>query len=125
MDLRRRWGIIIVASLMLVFGCAEVVTALTHNFFGLRTAPGELSTYAGAVLGAFYALAGLLVLINGRAAAIAAVLILIAIIVGRIFMVITGLYSITSWKQAAAMAAGTAIVAGFAIYVGLKTSTLE
>jgi hypothetical protein len=125
MDRRRTRGIIIVASLMLVFGCAEVVTALTHDFFGLRTAPGELSTYAGAVLGALYALAGLLVLTNRQPAALSAVLILIAIVVGRIFMVITGLYSIASLKQAVAMTAGTAIAAGFAIYIGLKTSAFE
>ena len=125
MDRRRTWGTITVAWLMIVFGCAEVATAFTHDFFGLRTASGELSTYAGAVLGALYALSGLLVLTKRRPAAISAVLILIVIIIGRIFIVITGLYSIALLKQAAAMAAGTAIAAGFAVYIGLKTSALE
>jgi hypothetical protein len=125
MDRRRTWGTITVISLMIAFGCAEVATAFTHDFFGLQTASGEFSTYAGAVLGALYALSGLLVLANRRPAAMAAVLILIIIIIGRIFMVITGLYSIASLKQAVAMAAGTAIAAGFAVYIAWKTSALE
>ena len=119
------WGIITVALLMIVFGCAEVATALTHNFFGLRTSAGELSTYSGAALGVLYALSGSLVLTNKRPPAIAAILILIVTIIGRVLMVITGLYSIASLKQAVAMAAGTAIAAGFAVYIGLKTSALE
>jgi hypothetical protein len=41
MDHGRPRGIIVVALLMIVFGCAEVVTALTHNFFGLHITPGN------------------------------------------------------------------------------------
>jgi hypothetical protein len=122
---RRTWGIIAVASLMIVFGCAEVATALTHDFFGLRTAPGELSTFAGAVLGVLYALAGLLVLTMKRPAARLAVLILVIIIAGRVFMVIAGLYSIASLTQALAMAAGTALAAAFAIFIGSQTTALD
>jgi hypothetical protein len=125
MDRRRTWSIITVASLMIVFGCAEVATALTHDFFGLRTAPGELSAYAGAILGALYTLAGLLVLTMRRPAARFAVLILIVIIIGRIFMVITGLYSVASLKQTVAMAAGTALAAAFAIFISAQTPVLD
>jgi metal-dependent hydrolase (beta-lactamase superfamily II) len=125
MDRSRPRGIVAVAALMIVFGCAEVATAFTHHFFGLHTAAGELSTGVGAVLGVFYATAGLLVLTGRRLAAIAAIVLLAVIVVGRAFMIVAGLYPIGSFKQAAAIAAGTAIAAGFAVYVGWKMPAFE
>jgi len=53
------------------------------------------------------------------AAAIAIILLLLDII-GRIALVATGLYPTNTLKQTFAMAAGTAIAAIFAIYIGLK-----
>jgi zinc transporter ZupT len=47
---------------------------------------------------------------------------LIVVVVGRILMTVVGLYPITSIRQALAMAAGTAIAAGFAVYIGVKRS---
>ena len=125
MDRNRPRGIVAVAALMIVFGCAEVTTAFSHDFFGLHTAAGEVSTYVGAALGLCYATAGLLVLSGRRLAAIAAIVLLAAVVVGRAVMVVAGLYPIGSLKQAAAIAAGTAIAAGFAIYIGLRIPTFE
>ncbi len=122
MDRRRPRGIIVVASLMIIFGCAEVATAFTRNFFGLHTAPGELAAFIGAALGALYALAGFLTLSMRRRAALTAVLFLMVIVAGRILMIVAGLYPVTSIRQAIAMAAGTAIAVGFAVYIGLNRS---
>ncbi len=122
MDHGRPRGIIVVALLMIVFGCAEVVTAFTHNFFGLHITPGEPSAYVGATLGVLYAAAGLLILSMRRRAALMAVGFLIVVVVGRILMTVAGLYPITSIRQALAMAAGTSIAAGFAVYIGMKRS---
>jgi len=54
-----------------------------------------------------------------RAAALAIVL-LIADIIGRISMVVTGLYPVESLKQTLAIIFGTSIVAAFAVYIRLK-----
>jgi len=48
-------GIIVVAFLMILFGLAEVVTGFTHQFFGVTTANGATSAYAGALIGVLYA----------------------------------------------------------------------
>jgi hypothetical protein len=110
---------------MIVFGLAEVVTGLTHNFFGIFTAKATASAYAGVAIGACYALAGLLVLSMRRLAAALAIVLLIADIIGRAAMVATGLYPLGSWKQIFSMTLGTSIVAAFAIYIRLKWSSFN
>jgi hypothetical protein len=120
MNWKRQWGIVVAAVLMIAFGLAEVKTSLTHNFFGISTAKVTPSIYAGAAIGALYAGAGLLILSMRRRAAALAIAFLIADIVGRVAMVLTGLYLINSLKQTAAIIFGTVIVAGFAVYIRLK-----
>jgi hypothetical protein len=115
-------GIVIVAALMIVFGGAEAVTGFTHSFFGLSTAKGAVSTYAGAAMGALYALAGLLLLTMKRRAAALAIVLLMLVIIGRVAMAVTGLYSLDSFKQTFALILGTSMVAVFAGYVISKRS---
>ncbi len=115
-------GITIAALLMVVFGLAEVTTGFTHRFFGLSTAQVTVSTYVGAGIGVLYAVAGLLILSMKKRAAAVALVLLIADIVGRIGMVVTGLYPVDSFKQIFAIILGTSIVAVFAVYIGLKWS---
>ena len=110
---------------MLAFGLAEVVTGLTHTFFGISTSRSTASACAGVTIGALYALAGLLILPMKRRAAALATVLLIADIVGRVAMVATGLYPLDSWKQTFAMTLGTSIVATFAIYIRLKWSSFN
>ena len=105
---------------MIVFGLAEVTTALTHRFFGLSTAEVTLSTYMGAAIGVLYTVAGLLVLSMKKRAAAVAIVLLIVDIVERIGMVVTGLYPVDSFKQIVAIILGTSMVAVFAVYIGLK-----
>jgi hypothetical protein len=113
-------GILVVALMMILFGLAEVVTAFTHNFFGIYTAQVALFTYSGAAIGAFYVVAGLLILTMKKWAAALAIVLLVADIVGRIALVVTGLYPTDSLQQTFAIVAGTVIAAIFAIYIGLK-----
>src|ERR1700741_5248184 len=109
----RPGGIVFVAVLMIVFGLAEVMTGFTHHFLGLRIAEGTTATYAGTCIGLLYAVAGLFILSMRRWAAALALVILITVIVGRIAMVVTGLYSVGSFKQLFGIIVGTAIVAIF------------
>jgi len=125
MKQHRSPGIVVVALLMIAFGLAEVVTGLTHNFFGISTAKVTASVCAGVAIGVLYAAAGLLVLSMRRRAAGLAIVLLIADIIGRIVMVATGLYPLSSWKQTVSMVLGTSIVAVFAIYIRLKWSSFN
>ncbi len=120
MNQRRPRDITIIASLMIVFGFAEIATGFAHNFFGVRTAQGAASAYIGAIIGALYAAAGFLILTMKRRAAILAIALLIVVVAGRVFMVVTGLYSVTTLRQTAAIVLGTSIAAGFAIYIGVR-----
>lgn len=115
-------SIAIVASIMIIFGFAEIITGFTHNFFGLHTAQGAVSTYIGASIGAFYAAAGFVTLTMKRRLAIWAVVLLFMVVAGRISMVVTGLYPVTTFGQAVAMILGTSIAAGFAIFIALQRS---
>ena len=118
----RSRGIAVVVTLMIVFGVAEVTAGITHRFLGLSTAQGMIATYTGAAIGVLYAVAGLLILSMKRRAAALAIALLIVVIVGRVGMVVAGLYPIDSFKQVLAIILGTSIVAVFAIYIGLKWS---
>jgi hypothetical protein len=122
MEQNRPRSITVMASLMIVFGAAEAVTGFTHDFFGLKTTQGMLSACAGAAIGALYSVAGLLFLTMRKRAAILAIALLVAVIGGRVAMVFLGLYPLDSPRQVMAIVLGTSLVAGFAIYFGLKLS---
>lgn len=125
MNHSRPRGIFIVSLLMIVFGLAEVYTGLAHRFFNLSTAKVETSAYAGSAIGFLYTAAGLLILSMKRWAAALAILLLIVDIIGRIAMVVMGLYPIDSLKQILAMILGTSIVALFAIYIKMKWRSFD
>jgi hypothetical protein len=116
----RPLGITIVAVLMMLFGLAEVVTGFRHEFFGLTTAQVEISTYVGVSLGLFYFVGGLLILTKKKWAAVVAIVLLCGDVIGRIAMVIIGLYPVNSFLQTFAIIVGTSIAAFFAVYIGLK-----
>jgi hypothetical protein len=125
MDRRRPLDITIIASLMIAFGLAEIVTGFTHNFLGLHTAEGAASAYIGAIIGALYAAAGFLILTMSQHRAIFAIVLLAIVVAGRIAMVVTGFYPVGTFRQTAAIVLGTSIAAGFAIYIGIRRSTFR
>ena len=118
-------SIIIVAVLMIIFGLAEVVTGFTHQFFGLTTAQTSIATYLGVALGLFYFVGGILILTKKRWAAIIAIVLLCGDVLGRIAMVIFGLYPVNSFRQNFGIFVGTAIAAFFVIYIGLKLKSFR
>jgi hypothetical protein len=121
----RPWGIIIVAFLMIIFGLAEVVTGFTHNFFGITTSTVIMMTYAGASIGSFYIIAGLLILTMRKWAAALAIVLLGADIIGRVALVVVGLYPTNSLENTLAIIGGTAVAVIFAIYIGWKWKTFR
>ena len=114
-------GILIVAILMILFGLAEVGTGFTHNFIGqVSTSAASLSTILGVALGLFYFFGGLLLLSMRRWAAITAIILLCGDVIGRIGMVVAGLYPVDSFKQTFAMVVGSLIAVFFAVYIVVR-----
>jgi hypothetical protein len=118
----RTAGITIIALLTVAFGVIEVFTAFRHEFAGIVTSDKSVFTWAGAAIGTLYIASGLLILSGRKWAAAIAILLLGFDITGRIALVITGLYPTDTFKQTFAIAAGTAIAAIFAIYIGWNWS---
>ncbi len=118
-------GILIVAVLTILFGAAELVTAFTHSFFGVTTAESSTSTVLGAALGGCYLASGLLLLTGKKWAAWLAIGLLCVDVVGRIAMVLTGLYPLDSARQTFAIIAGTSIAAFFAVYIAAKRDSFS
>jgi hypothetical protein len=102
---------------MILFGLAEAFTALTRHSFGVIFDDEDIAAYAGAAIGILYAAAGLLVFTMNRIAVAGSIVLLLLIIAGRIVMLVAGLYPIDTTRQIVALSAGTAIAAGFAVYI--------
>jgi hypothetical protein len=117
---KRARAVDVVAVLMILFGIAEVVTGFRHDFFGIHTAHVTMAAYLGAAIGVLYAVAGVLILTLKKTAVAFALVLLIVVIIGRIAMVVTGLYPIDSRLQLVAIALGTSIAAAFAIFIRLN-----
>jgi hypothetical protein len=113
-------GILVIALLMVVLGLAEMTTGVTRNFFGIAAGRSPAAKAAALTLGALYALAGVLLLPMKRGPAAVALALLVAIVAGRVAMVATGLFPIHSLRQVVAIAAGTSIVALFALYIAWR-----
>lgn len=103
---------------MILFGAAEVITGFTHEFFGISTAPGTISTFIGSGIGFLYASAGLFILTLHKWAAALALVCLVAVVTGRVTLVASGLFPFNSFEQKFAIVVGTGIAALFAIYIG-------
>jgi hypothetical protein len=123
---KRPIGIIVVAICMIIFGLAEIATGFSHNFFGIiSTASAEASTYGGVVIGIFYAIGGLFLLTVKRYAAVVAEICLILVVLGRVSLVVFGLYPLNSFLQTFSIIVGTTIAIFFAIYIRLKWATFR
>ncbi len=103
---------------MVLAGLAEVVTGITHNFFGITTSGLDVFTFSSAAIGLFYAVAGLLILTMKKWAAKLALILLGADIFGRIALVAAGLYPVDTPRNTFAIIAGTTIAVLIAGYIG-------
>jgi hypothetical protein len=118
-------GIAIVAILSVIFGLIEIDTAFTHNFAGIvSTAQGETSACWSAVIGSCYAFAGLFLWTRRKWGASLAIGLYGVDVAGRIGLVATGLYPLSSVENQVAIVSGTAIAILFALYVAIKKGSL-
>jgi len=122
---RKHTATLIMAVLMIAFGIAEVATSFTHDFFGLTTTAQVVSTLVGVVLGLCYIAAGALVITLRRPALAAAFILLIVDVLGRLLMMVTGMYPMDSAMQSIGIIVGTVIAAAFAVFVALKRHGLS
>ncbi len=76
-------------------------------------------------LGFFYVLGGILILTRRSWAALLAIILLCGDVLGRIAMVVFGLYPLDSFRQSFGIIVGTVIAAFFAVYVGLKLKSFR
>jgi hypothetical protein len=125
MSQRRPWDLITIAALMILFGLAEVVTSFTHSFFGITTMRGIVSTSAGVLIGTLYVAAGVLCLSMKRWAATLAIGCLGVDILGRMAMVVTGLFPINSPYQTVAISVGKIVAAAFGLYIWTKRTSFH
>ena len=113
------------ALLMIIFGTAEVVTGIRHEFYGLVTTEDTITKVVGIALGLCYFFSGALLVTYKRKAATAAFILLCVDVIGRITMVITGMYPVDSAMQIVGITVGTAIAFVFAVYVFFKRKKLN
>ena len=114
----------IIAILMISFGLAEVVTGFRHEFFGLVTSEDGITTLIGVILGLCYFFAGILLLIFNKRSLTLAIILLLIDVGGRIYMMISGMYPLDSFRQASGIIIGTLIAAAFTVFVFFKQRKL-
>jgi len=115
---KRPKGIAVVAMLMIVFGLAEIATGVTHNFLWfISTASGSAATVGVILIGALYAIAGALLFTMRRSALLTSLACLALVILGRVGVVLTGLYPTDTFLQTFSIIVGTTIAASFALYI--------
>ena len=111
---------------MVLFGSAEVVTGFTHNFLGLiSTTNTTLAAYGAAGVGALYAVGGFLLFRMTKRAAALALACLVAVVIGRLALVATGLYPLNSFLQIFSIVVGTLIAVAFAIYIASRRRSFK
>ena len=113
------------ALLMIIFGIAETVTGVRHEFYGLVTTADTITKVVGFFLGLCYFFSGVLLLTFKRKPANIAFILLCIDVAGRLLMVITGMYPVDSTMQIVGITGGTSIAFLFAVYVYFKRQKLN
>ena len=121
----RPLGMLVAACLMILFGLAEVITAFTHSFLGITTSSSGVFTFSSTAIGLCYVAAGVLILTMRKWAAALAIILLGIDVVGRLALVVTGLFPTNSPKNTFSIIAGTLIAALLAVYVGWRWKTFS
>ena len=126
MKQNRQLGIKVVAVLMIFCGLTGIITGFTYNFLGLvSTASVTLATYGVAAVGALYAIGGVLILAMKKQAVWLAMICLVGVIAGRIALVASGFYPLTSFLQDISIFITTALAIIFAVYIGFKWGSFD
>jgi hypothetical protein len=116
--------VIIISLLMIIFGIAEIVTGIRHEFFGLVTTEQLITTIVGIGLGLCYLLGGIFLFVYKKWSLILSLVLLILDITGRLIMIFTGMYPISTAYQTFGIVTGTLVATFFAVIVFIKMRKL-
>ncbi len=123
MSRRRHLGITLVSIFAIVSGINEVVVGVRGNFLDILSKDLPPS-FATAVVGAFYSLAGLSLLTLKKWGAVLGIVFLSAEILGRIYLVMAGIAP-SKGGDAAKISTGGLIALALIIYVGFHWKTFD
>ena len=117
---RRPTGIIIVAVFAIIAGVAEIIVGVTGNFSGILSKNIE-PAFSTAVIGAFYSLGGLFLLITRKKwGAALSIAFIGAEIFGRVYLVMVGIAP-SSGIDLVKIVIGGALALALILYIGLRT----
>jgi hypothetical protein len=117
---RRPKGVIVVAILVIVFGLGEIWVGLFGNYLGILSKSMHPSVATG-IVGAFYSLAGVALLITRRAWGTFLSLFFIgAEVLGRVYLVAIGVAP-SHGADLCKIVIGGIIAIGFMAYIGLHS----
>src|SRR5215813_3916286 len=109
----RRWGIVAAGVFAIVAGLGEIIVGVTGNYLGILSKPLEPSAVT-ALVGACYSLGGAFILTSKKWGAALGMVLIAAEILGRIYLVTTG---VAPSSDAIKIAVGAAIALTLIGYV--------
>lgn len=119
----RHLAIMLISIFAIASGINEVVVGLTGNFLGILSKAIQPS-FSTAVVGAFYSLAGVSLLTMKKWGARLSVVFLSAEILGRIYLVLTGIAP-SRGEDAVKILIGGVIALALIVYVGFQWRKFE
>jgi hypothetical protein len=111
----RSWGVVAAGVFAIVAGLGEITAGVTGNYLGILSKPLEPSAMT-ALVGACYSLGGAFILTSTKWAAALGMALIAAEILGRIYLVATGVAP-ASGPDAIKIAVGAAIALALIGYV--------
>ena len=117
---RRPTGVIAVAIIVIIFGLGEIWVGLFGNYLGIlsKSMPASVATQ---IVGAFYSLGGVALLITRRAWGTFLSLFFIgAEVLGRVYLVAVGVAP-SRGADLLKILIGGMIAIGFMVYIGLRS----
>src|SRR5262249_52463497 len=111
----RGWGIVAAGAFAIVAGLGEIIVGVTGNYLGILSKPLEPSAVT-ALIGACYSLGGAFILTSKKWGAALGMALIAAEILGRIYLVATGVAPSTG-PDAIKIAIGAALALALIGYV--------
>jgi hypothetical protein len=117
---KRPISVLIVAAIAILFGFGEIYVSLFGNYLGILSRSIQPSAIT-AIVGAFYSLGGLFLLITPRKwGTILSLIFIGAEVVGRVYLVTAGLAP-SSGDDFFKIVIGGIIAVAFMLYIGLRS----
>jgi hypothetical protein len=119
MNQNRPTGITIVAVFAIISGLGEIVVGFTGNYLGILS-KSIAPAVSAVIIGAFYSIGGLSLLVTRKKwGAVLSIIFIGAEILGRVFLVMTGIAP-SNGTDAVKITVGGAIALALVLYIGLK-----